>query len=702
MEVSEARGNFETLNERLNNSDNKKADKTEVSNLESQIKSLASGSPFVATSIDEMTDKSKVYVNTTDGHWYTHNGTTWVDGGVYQSTEIADNSITSNKIKKIVDLAQNIEFIFGKTIDQSTGELIDSDYASVSELIPVRDSNEDLIYENLYFSKVPKNGIYSAFYNKNQEFLNTVQIFEDEQNFKLTFLNKPNTYYIRIIKYPNLNNDLIVSDQPFENLKWLKIENENLSDDLKKSINKIKKGVDLVEKTNFTLNSNVDYQGNIIDSKIADLSDLIKIRNDDGTRIYDNLFFSKVPANGASCIVYGKDQKWIGNLASDEEKENWIVTLDDKARGYYIRIVRYHDYMELKVTDEEISELKWLKIIKGNLPKDILFNNYLSRPDNGELHFTVNIERKINNVVDTYTDNCVLFLPPNYKNTGKKTRMVISCHGSGTIINDEFHINSKTWNKFLYDMGYAILDVNGGVEDGRHYGAPFAIQSYIKAYQYAIENYNLYKEVFVLGASMGGLSSFSLVENSQIPVLAQADFCCVVDHYKSAWCRPWWDGNLNDYSLQRKAIAQYFNFNNYDTFQDWTTSQIPSDEEKQYYLENIDKITGYNPIIKNAINIDNIYTSEKESTEYAKMSKIHKVPLKIWHSKADTTVLYQYSQYLYNAIKKAGGLVELKLYETGVHTPGWGEKEKITNYNNETIEGFNNEVECYEWFKRFE
>lgn len=45
MEVSEARGIFETLSERLNNSDVKKADKEEIDNLESQIKSLASGSP---------------------------------------------------------------------------------------------------------------------------------------------------------------------------------------------------------------------------------------------------------------------------------------------------------------------------------------------------------------------------------------------------------------------------------------------------------------------------------------------------------------------------------------------------------------------------------------------------------------------------------------------------------------------------------
>lgn len=109
MEVSEARGTFGTLNKRLNNSDSVKADKTELtteastrqsadSSLQQQINSLASGSPLVASSVEEMTDTSRVYVNTTDGHWYTYNGTTWVDRGVYQSTGIADDSIDVNKL----------------------------------------------------------------------------------------------------------------------------------------------------------------------------------------------------------------------------------------------------------------------------------------------------------------------------------------------------------------------------------------------------------------------------------------------------------------------------------------------------------------------------------------------------------------------------------------------------------------------------
>ena len=65
--------------------------------LQHQIDSLSSGSPLVASSVNEMTNTSRVYVNTTDGKWYYYNGTSWVAGGTYQSTEIANKSITPNK-----------------------------------------------------------------------------------------------------------------------------------------------------------------------------------------------------------------------------------------------------------------------------------------------------------------------------------------------------------------------------------------------------------------------------------------------------------------------------------------------------------------------------------------------------------------------------------------------------------------------------
>lgn len=48
------------------------------------------GTPLVASSISGMTDTTRNYINTTNGHWYWYDGDSWEDGGVYQATEDSD------------------------------------------------------------------------------------------------------------------------------------------------------------------------------------------------------------------------------------------------------------------------------------------------------------------------------------------------------------------------------------------------------------------------------------------------------------------------------------------------------------------------------------------------------------------------------------------------------------------------------------
>ena len=232
MEVSEARGNFETLNERLNNSDNKKADKTEVSNLESQIKSLASGSPLVANSIDEMTDTSKVYVNTTDGHWYTYNGTIWVDGGVYQSTEIADNSIyksmLNDDILKSFCLINLYNYMTTKTggvensgyFNSNISNLKTSDYIKVipgEKYVVLQIDGNVLIRFSNYNSN--KEFINMSVYQNNQivtipEDVNYVNIGVFKQNY-LKFIFMKYEEYLKIFKNEYINPFFKI---PYENL----------------------------------------------------------------------------------------------------------------------------------------------------------------------------------------------------------------------------------------------------------------------------------------------------------------------------------------------------------------------------------------------------------------------------------------------------------------------------------------------------
>lgn len=92
MEVSQARGIYTSLSERLAadlSNTIKRIDEGD-SRLRTIIDSVVSGSPLVASSISEMVDTSRVYVNTTDGHWYWYNGSAWQDGGIYQAAEDSD------------------------------------------------------------------------------------------------------------------------------------------------------------------------------------------------------------------------------------------------------------------------------------------------------------------------------------------------------------------------------------------------------------------------------------------------------------------------------------------------------------------------------------------------------------------------------------------------------------------------------------
>ena len=102
--------------------------------LQQQIDALGSGSPLAASDISEMTDTTKTYVNTTDGNWYYYDGDSWEIGDVYQSTAIADKSITYDKLESEIQdsfVSTNVT-----TVDQVTkGGYIKTDgtYQAVSD-----------------------------------------------------------------------------------------------------------------------------------------------------------------------------------------------------------------------------------------------------------------------------------------------------------------------------------------------------------------------------------------------------------------------------------------------------------------------------------------------------------------------------------------------------------------------------------------
>ena len=73
-----------------------------ISQINDKVNTAVSGSPLKATSTSEMTDTTRIYVNTTDGKWYYYDGDSWEIGGTYQSTELGNNSVKYIKLNNNV------------------------------------------------------------------------------------------------------------------------------------------------------------------------------------------------------------------------------------------------------------------------------------------------------------------------------------------------------------------------------------------------------------------------------------------------------------------------------------------------------------------------------------------------------------------------------------------------------------------------
>lgn len=104
--------NGNTLTNELNN----KANNSSIVNLQNQISSLASGSPLVASSTSDMTDTNRIYVNTTDGHWYWYNGSSWIDGGIYQATITGSKRDNSSSLFNNDEIGANGVKLYGRQL----------------------------------------------------------------------------------------------------------------------------------------------------------------------------------------------------------------------------------------------------------------------------------------------------------------------------------------------------------------------------------------------------------------------------------------------------------------------------------------------------------------------------------------------------------------------------------------------------------
>ena len=239
---------------------------------------------------------------------------------------------------------------------------------------------------------------------------------------------------------------------------------------------------------------------------------------------------------------------------------------------------------------------------------------------------------------EIYEDNGFIILPDSYTDTGSPTRLVISCHGAGgTVTTNDSQIEHQALTQYLVANGYAVMDVNGlpfefaeknGIDIRNNIGSPIAVRSYVKAYSYCMECFNLKPQVFVHGASMGGISSTNLVLSGLIPVIAHSAYCPVLDTYNEIFLNPWSGG------LPKTALGKIYKFE--------------SDENGYIYDEK--RLAGYNPA-----------RNPKAS--------VYPVPVKFWHCIDDPVVSYEITKAFIDNIKANGGVACLRSFPNGGHEP---------------------------------
>lgn len=168
-----------------------------------------SGSPLAAASVSAMTDTTRVYVNTTDGYWYYYNGSNWVQGGVYQATEIGSNIIGSYNIS---NNGLMISDMFTSEFTDSFNdvfELYNGNYYNGSpvptinwmatKMIPVK--KDDIIVVDIDYATLTLNVV--ELYDKNKSYIKDLSI---SANTPLNYTVETGVYYARFNLVKSLNN----------------------------------------------------------------------------------------------------------------------------------------------------------------------------------------------------------------------------------------------------------------------------------------------------------------------------------------------------------------------------------------------------------------------------------------------------------------------------------------------------------------
>ena len=317
-------------------------------------------------------------------------------------------------------------------------------------------------------------------------------------------------------------------------------------------------------------------------------------------------------------------------------------------------------------------------------------------------------------------DNGFIRLPETYSKDGLPTRLVIVNHGAGGRVTDNSSENGNTsFVLLLQKKGYAVLCINGVPQNMRntnymdvsqngaaaHMGGWVYMRSALAAYKYVTEKYNIARDgCYVIGRSMGGVTSLNLAMSGVIPVKALALDAPVIDSFHDAYFSGTWSGgtlggknpaifawifqwdycNFNDntYTIpigEYNIFGQNYNVQTEETKPLANLYQNTQDMAILWSL-NENKMYGYNAYKTNDFlykNLDDrhIYniTTDNDDEYFAKKLPC---PCKIWFGSGDTINQISIAERFVKKVRNGGSIAMLRTCPTNRHTV-WDETETV-------------------------
>ena len=354
-----------------------KGEKGEVSQaqldeVKAQVNSLASGSPLVASSTSEMTDTTRVYVNTTDGKWYYYDGDSWEIGGTYQSTQLGDNTVTFDKlgydvIYNLNSRINNVEAIRqndNKQLINLTGNL-DNKNINNGEVLPTTIStrvctpNTIYIPDNSYIDIDKNTDNYSievSYYDKDFNYISQFTI-----SYKKVMFMPNSIKYVRF-KFVKANNTQDIT--PTEVLN-------NVSLSLKRTVKN-----NIYNVGNNLFNKDEYYASGLISSGHYSLDPSASYNTSKPIRLDKNQAYSI--SRFRKLALYDLDFNYIDNSYIDTDTNNYTFT---PTIDCYLLFSYGISYANTIMVNKGFSVLTY-EDYKLYLPSNVVINETVDKSDN--------------------------------------------------------------------------------------------------------------------------------------------------------------------------------------------------------------------------------------------------------------------------------------------------------------------------------